>query len=58
VIRLAEIFLHSLGVEATGDLLGGCNRELAAGDFNEASAPFRTASAWPSASASAVFARL
>jgi hypothetical protein len=29
VIGFAEVFLHGLGVEATSDLLGGGNRELA-----------------------------
>ena len=38
VIGFAEVFLHGLGIEATGDLLGGCDRELAAGDLDEAPA--------------------
>ena len=38
VIRFAEIILHRLGIEATGDLLRGSNRELAASNFDEAPA--------------------
>jgi hypothetical protein len=29
VIGFAEVFLDGLGIEAAGDLLGGCDRELA-----------------------------
>jgi hypothetical protein len=32
---LAEIFLHGLGIEPASDLLGCCDGELAAGDFEE-----------------------
>ena len=35
MIGLAEGFLHGLGIEATGDLLGGCDGELTASDFDE-----------------------
>jgi hypothetical protein len=38
VIGFAEVFLHGLGIEATSDLLGGCDCELAAGDLDEAPA--------------------
>jgi len=38
VIGFAEVFLHGFGIEATGDLLGGCDREVAACDFDESSA--------------------
>jgi hypothetical protein len=38
VIGFAEVFLHGLGVEATSDLLGGRDRELATSDLDEAPA--------------------
>ena len=38
MIGLAEVFLHSRGIETTGDLLGGCDRELVACDLDEAPA--------------------
>jgi len=36
VIGFAEIFLDGLGIETTGDLLGRCEREMVASDFDEA----------------------
>jgi hypothetical protein len=38
VIGFAEVFLHGLRIEATGDLLGSCNGEMTASDLDEASA--------------------
>ena len=38
VIGFAEVFLHGLGIEATSDLLGGCDREVVACDLDEAPA--------------------
>jgi hypothetical protein len=38
VIGFAEVFLHGLGIEATGDLIGGRDSELAASNIDEAPA--------------------
>jgi hypothetical protein len=38
VIGFAEVFLHGLGIEATGNLLGGRDGELVASDLDEAAA--------------------
>lgn len=36
VIGFAEVFLHGLAIEPAGDLLGGGDGKLVAGDLNEA----------------------
>jgi hypothetical protein len=61
VIRVAQEHFHGLGIEPSGDLLGGCDREAFAGNFSKAAtlkfvlqgfalsfgAPLSIASAWP-----------